>query len=337
MKKLFATALLFSTLCITAQSQSYSGFESLLIAAENDSKALVGGYLTPALKGMNHSLNGGWYHTAKTHKKFGFDIAITGNFAIAPSKDRLFSIAGLENVTTASGQTSIPTIVGENKSETLIFEIPDYKDIQVKAPAGIKDDLPLNAIPAPMVQLGLGLPTDTDLIIRYMPTVNSEGVSSSLFGMGFKHNILQYLGPIDYLPLNVSIIGAFSNMSTDYDLQEGSSINGSNQKIKFKTNTFTIQALASVDFVFIDFYAGLGYGTGSTSLDILGTYDFEYRDSSNVSISKTLEDPISMKIKSKGSRATFGTRINLAFIKLFADYTFQEYNTFTAGIAFSLR
>lgn len=273
----------------------------------------------------------------KNPQKFGFDISISGNFSFAPSSEELFSIAGL-NVKTESGKTSIPTILGESKSETLTFEVPGFKDIKVKSPEGIKGDLPLNVIPAPMVQLGLGLPFETDLIVRYMPTINSQGVSSSLFGLGFKHDVLQYFGPIDKLPLDVSIIGAFSNMNTNYNLPNDSSIDGSNQKISFKTKTFTIQALASVNLLFVDFYAGLGYGKGTTSFDVLGTYNLEYQDeTSGLSVSRPLKDPIDMNVKSGGARATFGTRLNIFFFKIFADYTLQKYNTFTAGIAFSFR
>lgn len=341
MKNFILTILLVFTTHFTMQSQNTTpdGFESLLLAAESDSKALVSGYLTPALKGMNHSLNGGWYHTAKTHKKFGFDITITGNFSFAPSSDELFSIAGLNNVSTVSENTSIPTVVGPDVSETLKFEVSNngvvYK-AEVQAPGGIGDDLPLNAIPSPMVQFAIGLPIETDLIVRYMPTVNSQGVKASLFGFGFKYNILQHLGPIDKLPLDISVLGAYSNMSTQYDLEKNSSIDGDGQQISFSTNTFTLQALASIDLLFIDFYAGLGYGMGSSSFNVLGTYELEYQSGSDT-YSRTLTDPISTKIKSKGARATIGTRLNLLFFKIFADYTLQEYNTFTAGIAFSFR
>jgi hypothetical protein len=338
MKNVFLSVIAIISITFSAKAQTYDGFESFLLATESDAKALVSGYLSPAIKGMNHSLNGGWYHTAKTHKKFGFDITISANLSFAPSKDELFSIAGLNNVSTLSGETSIPTVLGDNRNETLVIKVPNYEDVEVTAPGGIKDDLPLKGVPAPMVQVGFGLPLETDVIIRYLPTVDSEGVQASLFGLGFKHNLLQYFGPIDKLPLNVSVLAAYSKMSTRYDLQSTSSIPGADQEISFSTNTLTVQALASLDLLFIDFYAGLGYGLGKTSFDVLGTYNLEYTDAStNMSTSKEIIDPIAMNVKSSGVKATIGTRINIAFFKIFADYSFQEYNTFTAGVAFSIR
>ena len=54
-------------------------------------------------------------------------------------------------------------------------------------------------------------------------------------------------------------------------------------------------------------------------------------------MSETLIDPVSVDFDASGVRATIGTRLNLGFFKIFGDYTIQEYNTITAGIAFSFR
>ena len=67
----------------------------------------------------------------------------------------------------------------------------------------------------------------------------------------------------------------------------------------------------------------------SSPLDLIHTYQG--------SIVESISDPISLKFKSGGTRATLGARLNLPFIKIFADYTLQEYNTATLGIAFSFR
>ena len=68
------------------------------------------------------------------------------------------------------------------------------------------------------------------------------------------------------------------------------------------------------------------------------SYGVESSDgTSQGSIVESISDPISLKFKSGGTRATLGARLNLPFIKIFADYTLQEYNTATLGIAFSFR
>ena len=52
---------------------------------------------------------------------------------------------------------------------------------------------------------------------------------------------------------------------------------------------------------------------------------------------ETVVDPINLDFEATGIRGTLGLRFNLAWFKIFADYSVQEYNTATAGIAFSFR
>ena len=47
--------------------------ESVLLASD-DASLLLQNYLSPSMKGLMNSMNGGWYSTAKTHKKLGFDV-----------------------------------------------------------------------------------------------------------------------------------------------------------------------------------------------------------------------------------------------------------------------
>ena len=71
-----------------------------------------------------------------------------------------------------------------------------------------------------------------------------------------------------------------------------------------------------------------------------GTYELEYNTNDpapNDTKTETLTDPINLKFDATGIKATLGTRLSLGFFKIFADYSLQEYNTATAGIAFSFR
>jgi hypothetical protein len=68
------------------------------------------------------------------------------------------------------------------------------------------------------------------------------------------------------------------------------------------------------------------------------TYDIEDGSGNQIeTVDETISDPINLDFEANGMRATLGTRLNLAFFKIFADYTFQEYNTASVGIAFSFR
>ena len=107
-------------------------------------------------------------------------------------------------------------------------------------------------------------------------------------------------------------------------------------------NTWTVQALASLDFKFITLYGGVGYNSGKTSVKMKGNYTLTYDiEDSNGNVIGTTEEsitnPINLDFEANGVRATIGTRLNLGIFKMFADYTFQEYNTATLGIAISVR
>ena len=62
--------LLFSLIPPTI-CHSQSGFESILLASESNSKKIYNSYLNPLMKRAIYSSNSGWYNTAKVHKMLG--------------------------------------------------------------------------------------------------------------------------------------------------------------------------------------------------------------------------------------------------------------------------
>ncbi len=342
-------SILSMTFTLNAQE-----LESLLLASEDASK-ITESYVNPVMKGLMYSMNGGWYTSAKTHKKFGFDITINANASIVPDADQLFAFSesDYDYLSLPNGETSLSTLMSQDDTETILdVRIPigdgsSYKVTSFEMPGGITEDLPINAVPTPMVQVGLGLPFKTDIKLRMVPQLNfDDSVEASLFGLGLQHDLTQYLGPIDKLPLSISVLGAFTNMKVVYAINDESSSDGvtvsSDGEAEFKMDTFTIQALASLDFKIITIYGGVGYNNGKSTVKLKGDYDLQYDvedGSGNVigTVSESVSDPINLNFDANGMRATLGTRLNLAFFKIFADYTLQEYNTVTAGIAFSFR
>ena len=146
--------------------------------------------------------------TARVHKELGIDLSrLRLNTSFVPSADRVFSISDLDYISTDA--ENIQQLQVKIDKKNLFITMPAdgiYPEITsiIKSPKGIKSKLPLGAIPAPVLQLGVGVPFDTELIIRYSPEYHRNGVDMSLKGLGVKHNLLQYFGPIDKVPLNVS-------------------------------------------------------------------------------------------------------------------------------------
>lgn len=349
MKNLFITLSMFLSLTAAVSAQE---LESLLLAS-NDASRLTENYINPVMNGLMYSMNGGWYTTAKTHKKFGFDITINANLSIVPSADKLFGFnpSDYQYLSTANGETTLPTVMSSNDQETTIdVSIPmdngTYKVASFNMPGGIGGDVPMDAVPTPMVQAGLGLPWKTDVKLRVVPTLNFDNkVEASLIGFGLQHDLTQYFGPMDKLPLSISVLGAFTNMKVSYAIEDDSASDGvtvNNGSADFNMDAFTIQALASLDFKVVTIYGGLGYNNGKSSIKLKGDYELQYDvedNNGNVvgTVQESVTDPIDLGFNASGLRTTLGTRLNIGFFKIFADYTLQKYNTLSAGIAFSFR
>lgn len=338
MKKL--PLLLLFLLSISVKSQDLE----LLLLAKDDSNLLIKNYMTPVMEGMLYSLNDGWYHTAKTHKKLGFDITISANAAIVPNSSRTFQFnaSDYQYLTLESGDNKIQTVMGAENNSVVSVRIPeagDYKVAQFSLPDGMGKDLPFNAVPSPMIQASVGIPFSTDISIRYLPKINTDDVEGNLIGFGIKHNLMQYLGPLDKLPLNVALFAGYTSMDATYNLGNVSTgFAGSNQEATFKLNTYTIQTIASLDFPVISLFGAIGYDKGTSTLKLKGTYELEYTyEGSNNTVTESVTDPINMDFNANGVRGTLGARLNIGFFKIFGDYTIKKYNTVTAGIAFSFR
>ena len=106
MKKLILLLLLGLVTTISKAQE----LESILLASKDDASKLTSAYINPAMKGLIYGMNSGWYHTAKVHKKLGFDISIGANLSIAPTEDELMVFADLGLTSISSSSTTSPTL-----------------------------------------------------------------------------------------------------------------------------------------------------------------------------------------------------------------------------------
>lgn len=330
---LFLNVFIFS---ISAKGQDDS-FESILLGSAADAEKIANAYLNPVSKGLIYGSNSGWYHTAKVHKMLGFDLSFGLNFSMAPSEDEMYNLAnlGLTTITPANANaTEAPTAFGsidapnvnvsttiQGQAVTASFKLPD----------GALEDIPFNAVPTANLQFNLGLPGKFEVMLRLVPKVGSDKATGELFGLGLKKEITSWFGPLDKLPLHVSLMGAFTNLKSNYGFDN------EDQQLELKLNSYTVQAIASLNFPIINVYGGLGYSSGSSTFKMLGSYDLEYQTGNPLAptLMETVTDPLNLETDASGFRTTVGARLSLGFFKIFADYTLQEYNTFSTGIAFS--
>ncbi len=345
MKKLvLGVSLLFSSVfCINAQD----GFENILLADVNDSQKLLQAYFAPGMEGFINSMNNGWAHTAKVHKAFGFDISFGVSGSMIPSDRETFNIAAL-GLTSVSSSSSTAQTFGGTSTETRMTVNTTINGQNATTsfdfPGGIKDNLPMNAVPAPFVQFTLGLPGKIDAMLRLVPKQNfgEDERSINLFGIGLKKEITSWFGPMDKTPLHVALMAAYTKMDVNYAISDSPDpdFTAQNAATSFDLSAFTVQAIASLNFPVINLYGGFGYNSGNASFNMAGNFTGTYDTglpAPDDTITQTLNVPSNIDFDSSGFRTSFGARLSLGFFKIFADYTIHEFNSLTAGIAFSFR
>ena len=316
------TILIISLTATFSSAQLFDDLDNVLAASTIDAQLLADAYIAPIGQSLSYGRNGGWSSSAKTHKKLGFDFTVGIVSPSVPDGSKSFNIneLGLSKLTTTS--TTASTAFG-SASSTTFTETTSGATFQL--PGGLEDDLILNSLPTPYLQAGVGLFFDTDLIVRYTPKSKFKGFEADLFGVGIKHNLMQYLGLLDKLPLNVSALASYSKLNGEYFFSD---LNKS-EKLTLGVDTFLVQALASLDFPIISVMAGFGYTNGDVAFNMLGDYSTIY--------SGTTKDPLSSEKSYSGAHGLVGLRANLLFLKIFANYTLQEFNTLNVGVSVSFR
>jgi hypothetical protein len=344
---------LLSIFAFIFNTKAQDGLENILFADTSDANTLTTAYLRPAAEGFIYGMSSGWYHTAKVHKTLGFDISIGGNFSFSGGDQKIFDVntLNLSNQITQKPASS-PTVLGSSSAAINGFEvtIPANTELTINGgvhpelkrnftlPDGLGSDLPLNGVPTPAIQVSLGLPGQFEATLRLVPEIGGNETKSKLFGLGVKKEITDWFGPLGKTPLHISLMGAFTNMTITNLIEDpdGNEVNITNGVVELKLNSYTVQALASLNFPFLNIYGGFGYVSGSSALSVAGTYELEYSSGSE-NFTKRLIDPLNLDFDASGFTTTLGARLSLGFFKVYGSYSLQEYNTANLGIAFSLR
>jgi hypothetical protein len=328
MKKVYT--FLLALISFSAFSQeSHLNYERYLIA-DDEAPMIIKDYLNPAMVGMMNTASSGWYSTAETHKRFGFDITVNLMGAFVPDSDLNFDISKY-NITVDGGQEMMPTIFGTKKESLSISSSSFNPAIPLNAPNGI--GLSKSIAPNAMIQAGLGIGWGTEIKFRYVPNSGKDGFKANTWGVAIQHDVFQYIPGNEAIPIHISVIGGYTKSKATWTFNdEDNQWDGSNQHTDFEVQNYSFQLLASTNIPIINAYGGIGYNSSKSSYKMYGEYIID--DGKDP---YTLNDPASGDWESSGFTATVGARLSIAFFKIFADYTFKEYNTVTAGIAFSFR
>ncbi len=314
-------------------------------------------YFRPFAEGEIHNLSRGWYSTARTHKFLGFDISINGQFAIIPKEKENFTFNNADYTTLklsgAASSASLPTLMGGTSTQVInVNSTVNGQPVSTSftAPKGIGEDLKKNlsflpiATPLPVVQIGLGLIKHTDVKLRYFPKSGAGGNTEiGVFGLAVQHEFSNYLPFIKKVPfLHLSALAGYSKIDANFKptFDAGSSVQSNNSIAGYTISAFTLQGIASVKFSLLELYTSIGYSTGKSDIKLTGDYTITYNTGfppPNDKSTVTQKDPISLQYKASGITNTWGIRLNITVLKVYADYTFAKYNTVGLGIALAVR
>lgn len=340
MKKLF----FFGMILVCASSTAQENLEDLLAAGVDDAKLFATAYMTPAFEAMIYNTSNGWIQSAEVKKPLKFEISVIANGTFTKDKHRSFTLntSDYNNLQFRDGSTSknVATAFGENNPEIVVFaEVTDetgifMDEVEFLLPQGLAA-VDVNVLPTAFLQARIGVFKGTEVKVRYFPKVDQEDVKVGLIGFGLQHEFTEWLPVENAFPMAISGLVAYNNLNGNYDFTDDEIIEGENQQFDVKQNSFVFQLQASTKLPVINFYGGLGYVTGTSTFDVLGTY----RVRGGIPLFETTSeftDPFSIKTKVSGVRANVGAKLQLGFFGLHADYNIAEYNSVSAGIHFGI-
>jgi hypothetical protein len=338
MKKIF---LLLTFFLCAFSIKAQNDLDVLLTAGVEDAQRFASDYLAPGTNGVMHSMNANWFNSAKVKPLGGFEISVIANASLINDEDKMFNLntSDYNNVQFVSGPSTqnVATVLGEN--DPSIFVEVTYDDpifgsqtAEIELPQGIGEDS-YNLIPSATLQGAVGLGSGIEVKARYLPKIDTDDVTFNMYGAALQLEFTKWLPADKIWPVALSGLVAYSHIDGSYNLTESSGIEGENQRLENKTNTWLFQLLVSTKLPVFNLYGGLGYLSGKSESDLLGTY----RVTDGVLTSQTIVDPFSVSSDVSAVRGTVGAKLKLGFFRLNAEYHLSEFDAFSVGVNFGFR
>lgn len=319
--------------CVTSSAfAQYFDPSAVIAGAKSDMNYLAGEYLSPVGRSLATGLNNGWYNTAKTHKVGRFDIMITPTLVFVPKVDQTFTIdpARLSELQLFDPNDDVtPTAAGEATTGPTL----EYKNQLANYSFNMPQGSGYSFLPFASAQAAVGLPFNTDVSLRYMPAISllPEGGKIGMFGFAVKHDVLQWIPGGKALPFSVSVMTGYTKVDFSLPIDDSTPDGG---EVAMSSSGYTIRGLISKKLLFVTFYGGVGYNSGTTDININGTYEYE---DPQTGFNTSIEDPVATSTTASGVIGQAGVRLKfLMVLCLSADYTFGAYSAATVGLGTSI-
>lgn len=329
MKKISALLIFLLSQISFAQTN----IDQLLETGVENATRFAQGYFEAGGEALIVALSNSWYNTAETKEKFHFEVNIVGNFSSIREEKRSFifnelDYEGISFVEAGPVNRNVSSVFGNNADTTLVFVETEDGGFEFKLPDGIGEDV-VKMIPTAFVQVGFGLSESTELKVRFLPKISlGRNTEVSLYGVGFQHELSESIFALKRFPLRLAAIVGFTRAKGIYDFSEDSVIQGVDQDLQIRTNSFFISPIFSTKFPKLNFYGGLGLYSGKSVTELAGRYQLE----NGPLAGQTVIDPVEVTHKETALKATAGAKISLGLFRFNLDYTLQNYNNLSLGI-----
>ncbi|WP_158974115.1 DUF6588 family protein [Cellulophaga sp. L1A9] len=334
MKHFFLLLVLISGLSATAQAD----INNLFAAGVDDAERFTNAYMAPLSEGMIYSISNGWYNSGETKPLGGFEISIIGNMASFKNKEDkktfVLNTADYDNLQFVDGGLSKSVATGLGDLEDIRVFVEDENGLfreEFDLPTGLSSEN-INFVPSAFLQVSVGLIKGMEIKARFLPKIETDEVAVGFYGIGLQHELTSLLPAEKIWPVAISGVIGYTHLNGTYDFTDTDIIAGENQKIDAKINSWNFQAVVSTKMPIINFYGGLGYISGNSKTDVLGTYIVQ-----SGPFQQTIEDPFTLTKKVSGATANIGTKLKLGFFRLHADYTIAQFNSLSVGVNFGFR
>ena len=299
MKRIIVALALVSVTMGKAQD-----LNDIFVSGVADAERFANAYLSPVSEGAIYSISNGWYNTADAKPLGGFEISIIGNITGFKNKDDkkafLLDPADYENLDFVQnpGQARmVSTALGDIEGVEVFVE--DQSGVfreDFELPSGLAAEN-LNFIPSGYIQASVGLIKGLEVKARFLPKIKfDDDAKLGLFGAGLQYDFTKILPADKVMPVAISAVIGYTNLNGEYDFTDSSTIEGSNQRIDASFKTWNFSAVVSTKNIpVINFYGGLGYITGKSDIDLLGTYQ-----ANGPFFSETVEDPFTVSKNASG-------------------------------------
>jgi hypothetical protein len=372
------------------RAQAQDAALAVIAGGRDDANRLVGAYAGPLGRGFSQALGQNWYNTANCLKLLRFNVQAGATMLSLPETDRYFDAQnlGLQNIRALGGDPSrVPTIAGDRNAVSpswVIFgNLADSTAPGGQRPVAL-DTLPdllqglgLRNVFAPYIQANVGLIKNTELNIRYAPVLDLSTIGGNLlpdnllrgeirfWGVGIKHELLQWIPVLKRFPLSMSIYANHSRMSYTLDTRvDGPNpadyprtlpgnlvmanyrINGSedfaNQRLSMEGRATGVGLVLSKKVLMVTGFASIGMQESTFRLVAEGNYPIRtglIQEPNNplrfTEEWTSLEKPLDIETPSnRALRMGVGLRAKFVLIAVHAEaFTLGEYRGYCGGLS----